>query len=700
MDQTIKGLVNDYLKQHDIKSQGEATDLEKFGNYCVFYTYQAYDNFNIDNVHVGANNDTGLDGIGILVNEGLIDAETEDEIDQQFEKDNRLNIKFIFTQVKAENEFERKSILDTFNAISDFFSKTPTRSRNPKIQKKSKLALHLLDKWKRKIRERPTCTVYFITNARKPPSAAIQSLIKKQENVLKDQCECRFDKVEFFSWGCDDLDKVYRRTILQVDTTVISITTLIDIVETKDNPVVIQGVNKAVMGHLKFSEFKKIIMDEEDNIRPFIFYDNIRGFLGEKNPVNHQIRTTLDSENRNRFAILNNGVTIIANEVDRPSSYEVRIIDYQIVNGCQTSYVLYNWYKDQCEKDSIDIDKVIIPVKIIQTDDGEVRNAIIRATNSQTEVQKELLLALSEFPKKLEDFYKYQDYQYKLYYERRPGQYNKNENIKNNFIVKIGDQIKTFAAMFLDLPHQARSQHKILIEKIPSEIFGEKHNPIPYYTSSLASYRLEAFVRQDYLHFDKHIHYHILMVFKYIVAGLECPSCTNKKIENYCQKILEVIKDDNECLRYFRESRDFLIQKALEYNGNSPIDYAIPFKGKDLTESLIKELAASNKNTNSLKYGKQTNQDDTSSTKKPKFSGTQLSILEPNLSSKSQPPDNNTVPPVLKQKELATRLEVDRSTINRHHLRPDFAEWTRKKDPDDIAWRYDQETTYYYPLNE
>ncbi|MGB5962770.1 MAG: AIPR family protein [Coleofasciculaceae cyanobacterium] len=706
MDQTIRNLVIDYLKQHDIEPRREDIDLEKFGNYCVFYSRQTYDKFNIDNVHVGGNKDTGLDGIGILVGGDLIDAETEDDIDQKFDKENRLDVKFIFTQVKNENEFKRKDILDTFYAVRDFFSKNPTRQRNLQVKKKAKLALHLLDKYKLKIRDKPICTIYFITNARNLPSPAIQKLIKQQECELKNQCEYSFKKVELFPWGCDDLERVYRTTRLQVETTVLSTTALIDLVGKKENTVVIQGVKKAFIGNFRFSEFKKIIMDEEENIRPFIFYDNIRGFLGNDNAVNHQIKATLESENRNRFAILNNGVTIIASEVLDQSQHEIRITDYQIVNGCQTSYVLYNWYKEQYKQKHIDLDAIIIPVKIIETSDSEVRNAIIKATNSQTEVQKELLLALSEFPKKLEDFYKYQNSQHNLYYERRPGQYNNDSNIKNKLIIKIGDQIKTFAAMFLDLPHQVRYKQS-LIDKIPSEIFLEKHKPIPYYTSSLASYRLEELVRQDFLPFEnsKHIHYHILTVFKYMVGGSECPSCTSPKIENYCKNIIKVLEDDKNCLHYFMEAKKLVIQKAVEYNSNSQIDYANFFKSKDFTESLIQELKVSNKNVNLVKY---TAQDYTTPTKKKKASSRKKKedtpplfrlLPEQDLSSKEHLSDNNRIPEFLNQKQLAQRLDIDRSTISRKRLIPDFAEWTSKNDPDEIAWRYDKDTTYYYPLN-
>ncbi|MEW5856464.1 MAG: AIPR family protein [Cyanobacteriota bacterium] len=720
MDRTIKGLVHDYLEQHDLKSKGDATDLEKFSNYCVFYPYQAYDKFNINNVHIGGTkDDSGLDGMGIIIHGTLLDVENEDELDEKVERENKLDITFIFTQIKGESEFKREDILDTFEAINDFFSNKPIRKRRPQVQKKAKLTLHLLNKWNKKIRERPKCIIYYITNARKLPSEPIQDLIKKKQSELKDKAECRFERVELFPWGCNELERVYRRTILQVETKVTSTTILVDLVEKKETPITIQGVNKAIIGNLRFSEFKKIIIDDEGNIRPFIFYDNIRGFLGEENQVNHQIRETLESDKRNRFAILNNGVTIIAREATPQSSYEVRITDYQIVNGCQTSYVLYHWYKDVSDKAALNLDEIVIPVKIIETDDydDEVRNAIIRATNSQTEVQKELLSALSEFPKKLEEFYKYQssisNIQDKLYYERRPGQYN-GSDIKSRFIIKVGDQIKTFAAMFLDLPHQARYKQS-LIEKIPGEIFWEKHKPIPYYTSSLASYKLEELARQKSLPLEnsKHIHYHVLMVLKYVVGGSLCPSCKSKDIEDYCQIIIKLLNSGN-CLDSLIKAKAIVIQKAIEFNGSSKIDYANFFKGRDFTEYLVKELEASNRNIQSLKQEKQMKQNYTNSTQED-----QIPVIRvPRKNQEDIPPlfkllpeqepkpesyqsDNYVdIPEVLQQNQLAKRLDVDRSTINRHHLRPDFAEWARKNDPDKIAWRFDKQTKLYYPLNE
>lgn len=46
-----------------------------------------------------------------------------------------------------------------------------------------------------------------------------------------------------------------------------------------------------------------------------------------------------------------------------------------------------------------------IPVKLVVTDDSEVINEVIKATNRQTAVLPESLESLSPFHRELEDFY-------------------------------------------------------------------------------------------------------------------------------------------------------------------------------------------------------------------------------------------------------------------------------------------------------
>ena len=113
---------------------------------------------------------------------------------------------------------------------------------------------------------------------------------------------------------------------------------------------------------------------------------------------------------------MNNGVTIIAKTL-RATANRFYIEDYQIVNGCQTSHVLFD------RKEALD-STVMVPLRLIATKDDDVIASIIVATNRQTEVREEQLLALSSFQKKLEAFFSSFDEAQRLYYERRSRQYH------------------------------------------------------------------------------------------------------------------------------------------------------------------------------------------------------------------------------------------------------------------------------------
>lgn len=105
------------------------------------------------------------------------------------------------------------------------------------------------------------------------------------------------------------------------------------------------------------------MLDEEDNLVS-VFEDNVRDFQGTNNDVNNGIEKTLKNEDSDLFSVLNNGVTIVASSISTTGD-NFTIRDYQIVNGCQTSNVLFNNRKGDY------INNVNIPIKIIATDDDE-----------------------------------------------------------------------------------------------------------------------------------------------------------------------------------------------------------------------------------------------------------------------------------------------------------------------------------------
>lgn len=52
------------------------------------------------------------------------------------------------------------------------------------------------------------------------------------------------------------------------------------------------------------------------------------------------------------------------------------------------------------------------------------------------------------------------------------------------------------------------------------------------------------------------------------------------------------------------------------------------------------------------------------------------------------------------QSELAKRLNVYSSTVFKRRDDSDFPEWSRKRDPDGIAWRYDRKSREFFPIEE
>jgi hypothetical protein len=114
----------------------------------------------------------------------------------------------------------------------------------------------------------------------------------------------------------------------------------------------IEGVTESYVGLLPAPEFLRLVEDENGEILRGIFYDNVRDWQ-DFNVVNSEMRETLASAtSRSRFALMNNGVTIIAKTL-RTTANRFHIEDYQIVNGCQTSHVLHD------QRDSVDADVMV-----------------------------------------------------------------------------------------------------------------------------------------------------------------------------------------------------------------------------------------------------------------------------------------------------------------------------------------------------
>lgn len=117
-----------------------------------------------------------------------------------------------------------------------------------------------------------------------------------------------------------------------------------------------------------------------------LFSENIRGFLGF-NKTNKKIRETLMGDDSIYFPFLNNGITILCDEMNIPRNtqageYIIPVVNPVIVNGLQSSKVIYEVYKKQ---ESL-LDNVYITIKLYETKDSELIEKITEATNTQSPI--------------------------------------------------------------------------------------------------------------------------------------------------------------------------------------------------------------------------------------------------------------------------------------------------------------------------
>ncbi|MGD2183625.1 AIPR family protein [Lusitaniella coriacea] len=383
--------------------------------------------------------------------------------------------------------------------------------------------------------ERPKCELYyFMGNDVESKLGINQKVIDSEKKDL--MTFNLFDEVNIKVHGTSYLHTLYRQTLAKPKVQ-IYFPHKVSLPNIKD-------VTQSYIGRICFSEYKKLIVDEKTgNIRN-VFEDNVR-YFNDKYSINKEIKETIEKDNIEKFVLLNNGITIVTKKLSI-SADNFTLEDYQIVNGCQTSHILY-----QC-RNNHKINDLWITLKIIHTENQEIANNITTATNSQTEVSFEALNSLLKFHRDLEDYYLSSSYkigkdEINLYYARQEGKYDKDGNVPyKSRIISMKDQVKSFAAMFMDIPHESYAFYgqRLKARRIDEGMFKDDHFFEPYYTSSVAHYELYKYIKNKSNNASLYnkARFHILMILKYLILGDDIPKANHESIKAACDSIISVVQ--------------------------------------------------------------------------------------------------------------------------------------------------------------
>ncbi len=572
MNRVLKSLLDDYVRTNEYESIEEYLKFEYFAIYCVLS--KLYDRqLIIEDVHTGGGNDTGIDGIGIIVNNLII--ENEEDLIFLIEKNASLDVQLIFIQAKNSSHFDSGEMLKFGSGVSDFLSESPSLVRNEIIEHKS-LIYNLLVENSKYIKH-IHCKLYYVTHGKSVSDKNILSAAKKtRKDIVSTNL---FSTVEYNLVNEEALITHYRDSLKSIEATF----------EFKDLVILpeLPNISQSYSGFLPLKEFKKLIADKEGNLLD-IYDDNVRDFQGFTNPINELINQTLNSEHPELFSVLNNGVTIVASRLN-VMGFKYTIFDYQIVNGCQTSNVLGSHINNPA------LDNLLVPIKLIVTEDEDLKKQITIATNSQTKINREQLQAMKDFHKTLEQYYGTYPVENRMYYERRTKQYQSYQDVPRSRIISIQNQIKSFGSMYFEIPHEVNTYFgRVLdsyVEREPPRIFSPDHDPITYYTSALAFYRLDYLFKHRLIDTKyRKIKWHILTVFSKIANskypnGLKEGDLKNeKKAREYCDPIIELLNDE--------KKSEGIFGRVIEIIDNSGVDVfdKQALKYKNFTDQILLEV--------------------------------------------------------------------------------------------------------------
>jgi hypothetical protein len=563
MDRITKSILDEFAKQNTLVKLDEEAQFEHLTAFLAIRRHFGRA-LTTSDVVVGKGGDTGVDAIAIIVNGALMTD--VDQVQEMLDQNGYLEATFIFVQAERSASFDGAKIGTIGNGVVDFFSETPKMDRNDKVKDAAAIMTAVYDR-STDFRKRPSCRIYYVTTGKWVDD---KNLLARRDAAVSDVKSTEmFDEVDFFCLGADEIHRLYQATKNAIVRSFVF--------EEKVEVPKVPGVELAFLGFVSAKDFISIIRDDAgDDIIGSIFYDNVRDWQ-DYNPVNSEMRTTLSSDKKARFVLMNNGVTIIAKGLKQAGS-NFTIEDFQIVNGCQTSHVIFD------QRKSLTDDTVAIPLRLIATKDDDVIESIVLATNRQTELKPEQLYALTEFSKALERHFASYDEDNRLYYERRDGQYDRLP-IEKGRIVSPQNEVRAFAAMFLEEPHTSTKNYKLLRANVGKNIFVKSDKLEPYYVAALAAYKLELQYRSHKIGAEyKSARHHILLALRLLMDPLPLSPMNSKEMEKRCGGMIKILWDAGKTDALFQEAKKIIDEVS---GGNLSRDH---IRTITITQAILKKL--------------------------------------------------------------------------------------------------------------
>ena len=462
MDTVIRQLMSEYCAEKGLDSWGVPEKFEVFTAHCVLSEYSGED-FQAVDFRIGGSADGGIDGYAVVVNRRLF---RDPESLEHFIRDAaEITPTIVVFQAKTSTSMDRKFISDLRIRMEKILQ-TDVALANAGDVEGLRGCLEVLRRNMRRVSSRGVgLAVTYATTSPQANSDILREAKEAEEHlagvgIVK---TARFDCL-----GRDDLDRLYRRSQWSAEA-------MLTFTDQYSMPVDADTeVTQARYGVVAAADLVDAL-SKDGRLRPEFFSENIREYQADAS-VNADMRETLrDDVRRRRFAVLNNGITIVARSLGASTGRDLVMRDFQVVNGCQTCHVLAE------ERDRLD--GVEVKVQVLECDDDDIVNEIVTSTNRQTQIPKVYFTNRKRLVKRLEVYYRHElEKGRPLHFRRKPG---KGGNNLRSGVIELNAQLRAHVAMFGRLaPSKA---HRDLDDRFDT-LF--KHaSEEEFYTAAAALYR-------------------------------------------------------------------------------------------------------------------------------------------------------------------------------------------------------------------
>jgi hypothetical protein len=478
----IRAQLRDYANSNALVAFSQEKQFEIYSIFCVLNGFLG-ENVDAYDVHLEGD-EFGVDGIAIIIQGELVTnrQEAEEKLDAIINP----SVEFIFFQAKTSTSYDYGDISKFFDAVSGFFDGSLSGESD---------AIDDLMKAMEAIYERgvgkrnPKVSCYYVATGNYEQPSRIEKLRQAFRVQLEELNIFDGKSIAIEMAGAKDLQQWYRAATTAVEVEI----------EFPRNVVMPSNdhVEEAYIGYIDAKNLLSLYVarDSDDavvGINRSVFFDNIRDY-DSKSKINIAIKESVATGGGAEFVFRNNGITVVSKNIDRTGD-RFRLEDFQIVNGCQTSNVVYDLvYGDQGEEDQGNADlltAIQVPFRLIGSKDDDFVSSIIVGTNRQNPVRDEQFWALRPFMKSFEEYSRSLDPEEVIYFERRENQY-RNQDIERTRVMQPSVLMKAVAACLLFQPQRAARDYRGILSEYEEVIFLDDQDVRIYHAVAYLYYRLE-----------------------------------------------------------------------------------------------------------------------------------------------------------------------------------------------------------------